>query len=229
MHQRLQGVQWLFLDPSVLLNQGDTDRETRRQIAAALGRRGRHVHLEQVERAWMQSISAPRPIHPVEGAVQALAGDPGTAAAILDEVLRNTRPVDTLFPGVQLALNALQKEFKVGIIGPYRTPGTRARLEKFHLTFALVALSDEQNLSHSLEPGGRPDPGLFTWALRKVGSPPGRAVYAGDRVDLGIAPAKAAGLGTIWVRTTNYKLRYPRSAAETPDLTLNSITDLVSG
>jgi FMN phosphatase YigB (HAD superfamily) len=227
MHAKLHDLQWLFLDPSVLLNENDTDREARRLVAASLARRGRPVDMEQVERAWMQAIASQRPIQPLAGAVQLLAPDPATAAAVLDEVARSCRNLDMLFSGVQLALNSLAKQVKVGIIGPYRLPGTRARLERFHLSFPVVALSDELNLSHKLDMSGRPDPALFIWALRKAGCPASQAAYAGDRVDLGLAPAKAAGLTTIWVRVTNYKLRYPRSTAETPDLTANTIGELL--
>lgn len=227
MHQRLEQVQWLFLDPSVLLNRNDTDREARRQIAAALARRGRPVLLEQVERAWMQAIAATPPAHPLAATVQLLAPDPSTAAAVLDEVVRSTRTADTLFPGTQLALNALQARLKVGLIAPYRLGGTRARLEKFHLThFPVIALSDELNLSHKLDSTGRPDPALFTWALRKAGCPASAAAFASDRVDLGLAPAKLAGMTTIWLRVTNHKLRYPRNTVETPDLTLNGLNEL---
>lgn len=227
VNERLAQVQWLFMDPSVLLNENDTDREARRLVAAALSRRGRPVMQDQVERAWMQAISAPRPVHPLVGAVQLLAPDPATSKAIVDEVLRTYRNLDSLFTGVQLALGALQPRFKLGVIGPYRTPGTRARLEKFHLRFPVVALSDEQNLSHKLDMSGRPDPALFTWALRKAGCLPGQAAYASDRVDLGLAPAKMAGMTTVWLRQTNYKLRYPRNSQETPDLTFNSLSELV--
>ncbi|HYG58365.1 MAG TPA: hypothetical protein VD902_09930, partial [Symbiobacteriaceae bacterium] len=126
----------------------------------------------------------------------------------------------------QMALSSLQRQIKVGVIGPYRLPGTRARLERFRLSFPVTALSDEQQLSHKLDLNGRPDPALFTWALRKAACPPALAAFASDRVDLGLAPAKLAGMTTIWLRVTNYKLRYPRNSVETPDLTVNTLSDL---
>jgi FMN phosphatase YigB (HAD superfamily) len=226
MDPRLHQVQWLFLDPSVLLNENESDREARRLIAAGLAKRGRPASQEQVERAWMQAISATRPIHPLAGAVQILTADAASAQGLIDEVTRNLRSLENLYPGVQLSLNTLQSHLKVGVIGPYRLPGTRPKLDRFHLHFPLVALSDEVKLSHKLDPSGRVDPALFTWALKKVGCPAPKAAFASDRVDLGLAPAKAAGLTTIWLRQTNYKLRYPRTAPETPDLTFNAIGEL---
>jgi FMN phosphatase YigB (HAD superfamily) len=223
---RLNEIQWLFFDPSVLLNESGTDREARHAVAAALARRGRAVAQDQVERAWMQAIASARPVHPLEGAVRLLAPDASTARAVVDEVTRTLRNQDTLVTGLQLALNALQPRFKLGVIGPYRMPGSRARLERFHLQFPVVALSDELNLSHQIDPGGKLDPALFTWALHKACVPGSLAAFASDRVDLGLAPAKMAGLTTIWLRQTNHKLRYPRSAAETPDLTFNSLPEM---
>lgn len=223
---RLDQIQWLFFDPSVLLNESGTDREARRAVAAALARRGRTVDQDAVERAWMQAIASTRPVHPLEGAVRLLSPDLPTARAILDEVQRTPRNQDTLVTGLQLALNSLQPHFKLGVIGPYRLPGSRARLERFHLTFPVMALSDEQNLSHQLDPSGKLDPALFTWALHKACIPPTRAAFASDRVDLGLAPAKMAGLTTIWLRQTNHKLRYPRSTVETPDLTYGSLPEM---
>lgn len=226
MHPRLQQVQWLFLDPSVLLNENATEHAIRQSVQRSLARRGRMVDQETVERAWMQAITAPRPVHPLAGAVQLLAPDAATAAAVLAEVVRGIKSVDTLHPGVQLALHALQKAFKLGIVGPYRLPGVRTQLDRYHLHFPIVALCDELNLSNKLEVGPRPDPALFVWALRKAGCPASQAAFASDRVDLGLAPAKMAGMTTIWLRQTNHKLRYPRNSLETPDLTFNHMGDL---
>lgn len=226
MHQRLEPIRWLFLDPSVLLNENDTEREARRLLATALGQRGQFVEQEQVERAWMQAIASTRPVHPLIGAAQHLAPSSAAAAAIADEVIRTTRNLDTLYSGVHLALNVLQARFRVGIIGPYRLPGTRAKLDKFHLSFQVMALSDEQHLSEKLDAYGRPEPSLFVWALHKAGIPAREAAFASDRVDLGLAPAKTAGMTTFWLRLTNHKLRYPRNEAERPDLTLNSLNEL---
>lgn|GEM_PF-1932718 len=218
-------VQWLFFDPSVLLNENGTEQRWRRGVVQALQRRGRMVTLEQVERAWMQAIAASPPVQPLVGAVRHLAPE-APAEEIVREVLSSSGQQDMLVTGLQLALNELRQRYRLGVIGPYRPPGSRERLSRFHLNFAVVALSDELNLSHSLDPAGRVDPALFTWALRRVSAAPGQAAFASDRVALGLAPAKMAGLTTIWLRTTNYRLRYPRNSYETPDLTFNSLPEM---
>ncbi|MBP2019519.1 FMN phosphatase YigB (HAD superfamily) [Symbiobacterium terraclitae] len=218
-------VQWLFFDPSVLLNENGTEQRWRRGVVQALQRRGRAVTLEQVERAWMQAISAPRPVQPLLGAVRHLAPE-APAEEVVAEVIATSGQQDMLVTGLQLALHELRQRFRLGVIGPYRPPGTRERLARFHLSFGLVALSDELALSHRLDAAGKVDPAIFTWALRKVNALPGQAAYASDRVSLGLAPAKMAGLTTIWLRTTNYRLRYPRNGYETPDLTFNSLPEM---
>jgi len=47
----------------------------------------------------------------------------------------------------------------------------------------------------------KPDPGIFTEALRRAGVGPERAVMIGDSYDEDIAPAAALGLRTVWVLT----------------------------
>ncbi|QPP05681.1 HAD family hydrolase [Streptomyces bathyalis] len=45
----------------------------------------------------------------------------------------------------------------------------------------------------------KPDPQLFAWALREAGAAAGNAVHVGNRLDTDVRPARALGLGTIWV------------------------------
>lgn len=228
MNRRFEGLQWLFLDPSLILNETETEREQRRILAELLARRGRPVSQEQVERAWMAAISAAQPQHPLLGAARALAPDSGSAEALAQEVVRTARPTDTLWTGLQLALVQLTANYRVAVVGPYRAPGSKARVERFSLKVEWVLMSEEGGLSHRLSPTGKPDAALFTAALRRVGAPADRALFATDRVDLGVAPARAAGLATAWVRLTNHKLRYPRNSMETPDVTVLSLRELAN-
>jgi FMN phosphatase YigB (HAD superfamily) len=226
MTGRLAGLQWLFLDPSLILNETETEREQRRALAAVLAKRGRPLAQEQVERAWMAAIAAPQPTPPLLGAARALAPDPGAAEALVQEVMAIARPKDTLWSGLQLVLGQLGARYQVAIVGPYRPPGMRARLARFNLKVDFLLLSEDGGLSHRLSANGKPDGALFTAALRKAGCQAGQALFATDRVDLGVAPAKAAGLFTVWVRVTNHRVRYPRSSMETPDLTVTSLREL---
>jgi putative hydrolase of the HAD superfamily len=45
----------------------------------------------------------------------------------------------------------------------------------------------------------KPDPALFAWALERAGTTARHAVHVGNRLDTDIRPARALGLGTVWV------------------------------
>lgn len=228
MNPRLSGLLWLFLDSSLIINETETERAERRVLSDLLAKRGRPVSQAQVERAWMAAISATQPQNPLLGACRTFAPESGAAEALALEVLRTARPADTLWAGLQLALGQLGVAYHLAVVGPYRAPGTKARLERFTLKLEFHLLSEESGLSHRVGLTGKPDGALLTAALRRVGAPAERALFATDRVDLGVAPAKAAGLATAWVRVTNHKLRYPRSSMETPDVTVNSLKELAA-
>ncbi|MCH6163527.1 HAD family hydrolase [Streptomyces marispadix] len=45
----------------------------------------------------------------------------------------------------------------------------------------------------------KPDPELFAWALQEAGTTARHAVHVGNRLDTDVRPARALGLGTVWV------------------------------
>ncbi len=45
----------------------------------------------------------------------------------------------------------------------------------------------------------KPSRAFFDWALRECGTTPERTVHIGNRLDTDVRPAKAIGIGTIWV------------------------------
>jgi FMN phosphatase YigB (HAD superfamily) len=45
----------------------------------------------------------------------------------------------------------------------------------------------------------KPSREFFEWALRECGTTPERTVHIGNRLDTDVRPAKAMGIGTIWV------------------------------
>jgi putative hydrolase of the HAD superfamily len=58
--------------------------------------------------------------------------------------------------------------------------------------FEVWGVSDDVGLE-------KPDPALFTHALRAAGVDPSRSVMVGDRLDYDVRPAKAAGMRAVWV------------------------------
>ena len=72
----------------------------------------------------------------------------------------------------------------------------------------------------------KPEGRIFEIALDRAGCLPEEAVMIGDRLDNDIAPAKAVGMKTVWVRQGFGACQTPRSQADTPDYTVNCLADL---
>lgn len=73
----------------------------------------------------------------------------------------------------------------------------------------------------------KPDLRIFQLALRRADCPPEKAVMIGDRLDNDIAPAKRAGLKTIWIRQGFGGMATPLTEEETPDCSVNDLYGLI--
>lgn len=72
----------------------------------------------------------------------------------------------------------------------------------------------------------KPSPELFGWALRQANATAQQAVHIGNRLDTDVRPAKALGLGTVWV-TRGEAPDVPTSRQlEEPDLAVPDLTTL---
>ncbi len=70
----------------------------------------------------------------------------------------------------------------------------------------------------------KPSREFFEWALRECGATPERTVHIGNRLDTDVRPAKAMGIGTIWVlRGEAPPQPTPEQLAE-PDLVVPDLT-----
>ncbi len=70
------------------------------------------------------------------------------------------------------------------------------------------------------------EPELFAWALREAGTTAEHAVHIGNRLDTDVRPARALGLGTVWVtRGEAPDHPTPEQAAEA-DVTVADLTTL---
>lgn len=128
--------------------------------------------------------------------------------------------LETLYPGVPELLEALSRDFRLGIIANQKT-GLEERLEHFGIRqyFDVVVSSSDCGAA-------KPDPGIFEYALRTAGCRAADACMIGDRIDNDIAPAKACGMRTVWVRQGFGALQTPRTPEEEPDETADSIAEL---
>ncbi len=127
---------------------------------------------------------------------------------------------ERLYEGVHEVLAELGQSHNLGLIAN-QSAGTVDRLKNLgiHNVFSVIVSSAEAGLS-------KPDPRIFAHALSLAQCAPGNAVMVGDRLDNDIAPAKANVWRTIRILQGLSRKQAPRSDSETPDHTINSISEL---
>lgn len=96
--------------------------------------------------------------------------------------------------GVRDMLARLSCDYRLGVASNHG-PACRPALERTGLAeyFDLIGISIEMDVE-------KPDPAFFHALLSEADCRPAEAVMVGDRIDNDIAPAKAVGMATVWVR-----------------------------
>lgn len=128
--------------------------------------------------------------------------------------------LEQLYPQTAECLASLHNRYSIGVIAN-QIQGTRERLHRFGLApyIDLLAASDEVG-------SAKPDPEIFSYALRQAGISAQYAVMIGDRIDNDIRPAKTLGFQTIWIRQGLGGLCPPCCEAERPDGAVSSLDEL---
>jgi len=125
-----------------------------------------------------------------------------------------------LSDGLDRFLIEFSKNFKIGILGQYGKDFKKFLSEQNLLHyFSFTEIQDDYKIT-------KPDPRYFKAVLRNCNCVPVESVMIGDRVDKDIIPAKMIGMKTIRIRTGLHKNQEPRSPAELPDLTVNSLSEI---
>ncbi len=130
--------------------------------------------------------------------------------------------LETLYPEAPAVLAALSGKYRLGVIAN-QAKGLKERLREWGILpyFSAVASSWEAGFI-------KPDPALFRYALSLAGCAPKEAAMIGDRLDNDIAPAKALGMKTVWVRQGFGGLQTPKSPAYEPDFSVSSLKELLN-
>ena len=125
-----------------------------------------------------------------------------------------------LYPDTVSTLKLLSEKYEIGIIAN-QPLGTQKRLNKMGIDkyISLVLSSAEENIS-------KPDLRIFKLVLDRAGCSPDNAVMVGDRLDNDIVPAKAVGMGTIWIKQGLGGLAVPKNESETADFTIKKISEI---
>lgn len=125
--------------------------------------------------------------------------------------------LEILYPDAKIVLETLHNRYKIGII-TNQLPGLEERLEKFAIRQWIDLIISSADCGFS-----KPSSKIFQQASCSASS----ATMIGDRLDNDIAPAKALGMKTIWIKQGFSAYSPIQSPSEEPDFTVNSLSDLL--
>ncbi len=121
-------------------------------------------------------------------------------------------------PEVTETLKLLAKDYVLGVI-------TNGQEELQLAKYAHLVL--EEHVPHVIISAAvgyeKPDPRIFRHALSLAAVEPGEAVFVGDRLDVDIAGAKAAGMKAVWFNHWGGQLD---DSPHLPDATIERFSDL---
>lgn len=129
--------------------------------------------------------------------------------------------LETLYGDAPGVLRSLSGKYELGVIAN-QADGLRERLESFGILpyFTYIVSSWDIQVM-------KPDKRIYEYALKLANCRPHEAVMIGDRLDNDIAPAKAVGMGTVWVKQGFGGSQTPLSEADTPDDTVERLSELL--
>lgn len=128
--------------------------------------------------------------------------------------------LETLYPDAPAVLGTLSEKYPLGVIAN-QAEGLCQRLRDFGIRqfFTYVVSSWDVGVS-------KPDSRIFEYALKLAKCAPHEAVMIGDRLDNDIAPAKALGMKTVWIKKGFGRSQTPL-LGEMPGYTVDSLTELL--
>lgn len=208
---------WVFFDVGeTLMDERPTNAAWASVVADVLS----DVTVEQVLRA-QRAAAAGGVSDPKRGAVDLLAGD--AAEEVWRAVSGRSWPLlDEPFPDAAPCLEALVAAgYRLGVIANQRKAESQARLEWSGLLehIEVTVLSGDVGIA-------KPNPAIFQLALQMAGCTASDAVMVGDRLDNDIAPAKAIGMCTVWLRRGLHEDYTPRTQSEEPRATIGGLGEL---
>jgi len=119
--------------------------------------------------------------------------DDSSADALFDVYYRAYRQNWRVFPDVLPCLDALAGE-ELGIVSNNSTEATLTKLKHTGLAERFAAVTTPDNAGAS-----KPDARIFQAACARLGAPPQRCLYVGDRLDGDARAARDAGLTGVWL------------------------------
>ncbi|MEZ5359922.1 MAG: HAD-IA family hydrolase [Candidatus Zixiibacteriota bacterium] len=137
---------------------------------------------------------------------------------VFREVFAQPRLV--LMPGIDAQLQTLANKFALVLAGQYGSE-IYDLLDKHDLSGLFANRYSQDNFALT-----KPDPRYFLQLADRAGISPADCIMVGDRIDKDIVPAKMAGMKTVLVKSSIYKIQQPRIPDECPDATIESVNEL---
>lgn len=127
---------------------------------------------------------------------------------------------EILYPDAAQCLKILSQKYKIGIIANQEL-GTKDRLQQHGILqyIDLVIASAEEGVA-------KPDEKIFKIALERAACKSSNAIMIGDRIDNDIISAKNLGFHTIWIKQGFGQYWNITKEEETPDYTVQNLTEL---
>ncbi len=97
------------------------------------------------------------------------------------------------FPGVVDTVRLLGESYPLGVITNGQEWYQRGKLIHLGLDSCIQHFVASRSVGYE-----KPDPRIFSHALSLAGVEPSEAVFVGDRLDIDVGGAKAAGMRTVW-------------------------------
>lgn len=129
--------------------------------------------------------------------------------------------LEILYPDAKIVLETLHNRYKIGVIAN-QLPNLEKRLENFGIRQWIDLIISSADCGFS-----KPSSKIFQLALQKASCSASSATMIGDRLDNDIAPAKALGMKTIWIKQGFSAYSPIQSPSEEPDFTVNYLSDLL--
>ncbi|HEX4444270.1 MAG TPA: HAD family hydrolase [Galbitalea sp.] len=146
-------------------------------------------------------------------------------ASLRDELSDRTKqywmhPTGTLMPDVVPFLKAVDHRAVIGVVANQEAGVVddlkRDGVARFITVWGVSALVGIE----------KPSPEIFAWALDAVGVDAREAVHIGNRLDTDVRPARAVGLGTVWLMRGEAPAQPTAEQRAEPDLAVESLAGL---
>jgi HAD superfamily hydrolase (TIGR01549 family) len=214
------GIHAVFLDLDDTLCDTIGTREARaRRAFECLCRMESGFEIESLVTRALEPLAEPRSALGVRGLLAELGLlDKPAGAAALGAIRHYYEPL-CLFDGVKETLVELSEAYTLGIITNWDSEDEQRRkvrhlgLESSFRCFVVSAVAGFE----------KPDPRIFEHALSLAEVEPAEAAFVGDRLDVDVGGAKAAGMRAVWFNHWGGKLD---AAVPAPDAVIERFSEL---